>query len=198
MSDMTISLSDLRARIGNCYTRQRLAQLSDFGKIPGASQKKGKRALWVYQDDAPLRWWIRQTKAKRKTHSKAALTGPYLKASGVAKIARTNVRQIERMADRELKEWHYRTPGGHHRFWNCEELRSWAKGQVMSKIQRGKPHRREKPSHSPYQSLVGLAAKMQGCLSLWRKEKPVAEWPPELRSGVKSQLEPIIRFYQSL
>jgi hypothetical protein len=194
---MTITLSALRARIGNCYTRQRLAQLSDSGKIRGASQK-GLRKLWVYQDDAWLRWWIRQTRAKRKTHSKTALTGPYLKASEVAKIARMNVRQVERMADRELGEWHYRTPGGHHRFWDCDGLRSWAKGQVMSKIQRGKPHRREKQSRTPYQSLIGLAAKMQGCLSRWRKEKPVTEWSPNLRSGVKSQLEPIVRFYQTL
>jgi hypothetical protein len=59
----------------------------------------------------------------------------------------------------------------------------------------------EQTSHaerSPFQALVKFAGEMQGCLSCWRKDKPVDEWSDELKSQVKRQLEPLVNFYQSL
>lgn len=51
---------------------------------------------------------------------------------------------------------------------------------------------------SPFQALVKLAGEMQGCVSLWRKAAPTEDWSPELKMQVKSQLEPLVKFYQTL
>jgi hypothetical protein len=51
---------------------------------------------------------------------------------------------------------------------------------------------------SPFQSLVKFAGEMQGCLSQWRKQKPVTDWEPQLKDQVKSQLKPLVDFYQTL
>lgn len=51
---------------------------------------------------------------------------------------------------------------------------------------------------SPFQSLTKFTSEIQGCLSQWRKDKPIDEWSPELKDQVKSQLEPLVKFYQSL
>ena len=51
---------------------------------------------------------------------------------------------------------------------------------------------------SPFQSLTKFTGELQACLSDWRRNKPVSEWEPHLRDQVKSQLEPLVQFYQSL
>lgn len=59
----------------------------------------------------------------------------------------------------------------------------------------------EQTSHeprSPFQELTKFASELQGCLSLWSKAKPVEEWTPDLKSQVKRQLEPLVKFYQQL
>lgn len=53
-------------------------------------------------------------------------------------------------------------------------------------------------ARSPFQALVKFAGEIQGCLAMWRKAKPIDQWDDDLKSQVKSQLEPLVKFYKSL
>lgn len=78
---------------------------------------------------------------------------------------------------------------------NMKEL-CYASGILQEPTGHGEQTRHEE--RSPFQSLTKFASEIQACLTGWRKQKPVEDWEPDLRLKVKSQLEPVVKFYQSL
>jgi hypothetical protein len=203
-----MNLRQLYAEIEGVYTPQHLALLSRLKKIPDA-QFEGRR--WAYAETPKLRRWVRKAlekarnTAKRQTFNSAPPSVPTaLKASEIAKLCGLGKRQIERLAHTRLKSWHHFSSGGHHRFKRERGLLKCIRELKGEQLRRslpkpsgyGKQTRHEE--RSPFQSLIKFAGEMQACLTGWRREKPVSDWSPELRDQVKSQLEPIVRFYQTL
>jgi len=200
MSDLTFTLSQLRAQIGYAYTRQRLYQMSDFrktglfAKLPGVTcHKKGKGNVIVIVGGRALRLWIKKTKGRPKA-SAAETTdrplGEFLKATQLAKMARMSPRQIGRLSETELSQWHYPSKGRHHIFLDNHKLRRWAKRKAT-------PPSPRIPA-TPWGLVMRHSHRLKASIQAMLNNKPLDSWPNNLRSGMKMELDPIIKFYQSL
>jgi hypothetical protein len=194
MADITLSTGRLISETGGAYTRQHVIYLSRLSKIPGAAQKKNGR--WIYPDCPELRKWIKKARQKRqgvaKMRTAKARANPqlkFLKASDVAKRTGIGKRQVERLALTKLNEWHYLSPGGHHRFIDCPAIKNWCKS-IKQKRQRKRigTDRRDETNLS----LISAACRATQRMIDWYAKHAPPELTWDIREQLKKDLDPFI------